>query len=110
MTYAVDRNYWEKKDIFEQMGNISSEVGRAFKAKRQGDDDDSRQALIRALDLFDATAEVQLKIHPVRVKEILRAREQFLTMFYDKQADSTEVKKLENYFLQFAIAARLAAL
>lgn len=42
--------------IFDQMGNIYSEVGRTFKAKRSHDDERYEQALVRAIDLFEATS------------------------------------------------------
>ncbi len=86
--------------IFEQMGNIGSEVGRALKAKRAGDD--FQPALIRALDLFDATVEPLSAAKSPRAKEVLRSRDQFLSAIYDKPDDA-----IEDYFMQFAIAARL---
>ena len=38
--YSIDRDRWSKMTIFEQMGNISSEVGRAIKAKHQNNSKD----------------------------------------------------------------------
>jgi len=98
--YQVDRQRWFTLTIFEQMGNIGSEVGRSFKAKKQNKD--FEPAMIRALDLFDATAEHMLQTTPHRLKELLRAKEQYLNALY--LHDDYE---LENYFTQFAIAARL---
>lgn len=109
MMYAVNRNKWGKLSIFEQMGNIGSEVGRAFNAKTSHRNDDCQQATIRALDLFDATVEAQIGQSPARAREILRAREQFLSGIYAQNTDEMFLKKLDGYFLHFAIAARLKA-
>ena len=35
--YVFDKQKWQNLTIFEQMGNIGSEVGRAFAARRRGD-------------------------------------------------------------------------
>lgn len=81
-SYAVDRRKWAQLSILEQMGNIGSEVGRSIKAKTNGDDQAYQAAL-------------------------LRAKDQYLQLFYNpKLASQAEAKKLENYFTQFAIAAR----
>ena len=98
--YMIDRDEWQKCSIFEQMGNIGSEVGRTLKMKRNGCD--FEPALVRALDLFDATVSGLIKSQPHRAKEVLRAKECFLDTLFLKD-DPT----IETYFMQFAVAARL---
>ncbi|MCE7936321.1 hypothetical protein DYH10_00800 [Candidatus Saccharibacteria bacterium CPR2] len=105
--YNVDIKRWSKMSIFEQMGNIGSEVGRAFKAKRLSDEESCNYAVGRALDLFDATVSVLITTKPYRVKEILRAKDQFLQNIYGEEFNNEDSKMLENYFMQMAIAARL---
>lgn len=100
--YSVDRTRWQELTLFDQMGNIGSEVGRAISAKRSGDIPRQNAALDRALDLFSATVEAQP--YP-RTKEILRARDQFLSIFFGDMDDTIGV---ENYFNQFALAARIS--
>jgi len=97
--YIMNRERWNRMPIFEQLGNIGSEVGRTLKLKRQGED--FEPALIRALDLFDATIEGLVAVKSHRAKEVLRAKEQFLMAVYDREDPS-----IEDYFMQFAIAAR----
>ena len=97
--YSVDRERWGRLTILEQMGNIGSEVGRTIKTKKRGDD--FEPALIRALDLFDATVEALVAKKSHRTKEVLRAKDQFLHALYTREDD-----KIEEYFMQFAIAAR----
>lgn len=101
--HVFDRQKWNAMTIFEQMGNIASEVGRALAAKRQGDQQRLRGALYRGLDLFDATADAWAGQKSPRVREILRAREFFVEAVTTSKDDSS----IESYFMQYAIAARL---
>jgi hypothetical protein len=107
--YSVDREKWAKMTIFEQMGNIYSEVGRSFNALGRGDLENQNNALYRAIDLFDATAEVLISSKPSRVREVLRAKDQYLEVFFGG-ADANSVKNiasLDRYFMQYALAARI---
>ena len=92
--------------IFEQMGNIYSEVGRSFNAKKNNDTEGCEQAAIRALDLFDATIDALVQQKSVRAKEVLRAKDQFLHAIYDEGVNAKDIASLDNYFLHFAVAAR----
>ncbi len=88
--------------MYEQMGNIGSEVGRSLAAKRRGDEKSMRGALYRGLDLIDATAAAWAGQKTLRTRELLRAREQFVEAIITDKEDA----KLEDYFMYFAIAAR----
>ena len=55
--HVFNQQKWQSLTIFEQMGNIGSEVGRAFAARRRGDTAAMTSAWRRGLDLLDATAE-----------------------------------------------------
>lgn len=101
--YAVDQAKWEKMDIFNQMGNIYSEVGRSFKSSGS----DREQAMARAIDLFDATALSLSKAKSPKAREVLRAKEQFLDIVSGKNSSKTAEQSLDGYFMHFAVAARL---
>jgi len=103
--YQMDRERWAQFSIFEQMGNIGSEVGRAINAWRKGDTARADGAIYRALDLFDATAEVWAKRKSPKTREVLRARECFVALFYGGTFEQ-DADALERYFMQFALAAR----
>lgn len=103
--YQIDREYWAQLDILEQMGNIGSEVGRAINSQRRGKKDRVNGAIDRALDLFDATTEILVETKSPRTREVLRARDEFLRLFYDDTFD-TDADGIERYFTQFAVAAR----
>ena len=94
----IDREKWARLSLAEQMGNIGSEVGRAIKSRDNPERRDG--AIERALDLFSATAECYSGL---RLREILRARDEFLRLFFD---DSADYDGVERYFYHFALAAR----
>lgn len=104
--FAVDVAKWGEMTIFEQMGNIYSEVGRSFNAIRKNNLEDRDFAVVRAIDLFDATVVGLVKIKSPKTKEVLRAKDQFLTHVYDPHSTEDQRRSLEQYFLYFAIAAR----
>lgn len=96
---------WQTLSLMEQLGNVGSEVERAFRAHTQGNRGRWERAFDRALELFDLTATDPVRTLPQR-KEILRAREQFCRVFFDDAAEPDLAPYLSKYFLQFAVAAR----
>jgi hypothetical protein len=100
--YVFDKKRWAAMTMFEQMGNIGSEVGRALSAKHRGDQSSMRGALYRGLDLIDTTATLWARQKSPRTTELLRAREQFVETITTDKDDP----KLEDYFMQYALAAR----
>lgn len=104
-SYEIDREHWATLSIFEQMGNIGSEVGRAIKATRAGKESRAQNAVDRAVDLLDATVETLVAEKKPGVKEVLRAREEFLRLFFD-DTFGQDADNIERYFTQFAVAAR----
>lgn len=101
--HAFDRVKWAEMDRFNQLGNIGSEVGRALNAKRQSKLDRSQAAFYRGLDLIDETARIWANRKQSGLKELLYAREQFVESMITDNIDPT----IEDYFMQYAIAARL---
>lgn len=101
-TYQVDRARWARMTIFEQMGNIYSEVGRSLKTC-ESDQKAAEAAMIRALDLFDDTIAEQVKLKSPRAREVLHAKDQYLKLFNSASDDP----QLDSYFMHFAIAARI---
>ena len=102
-TYVVDQEKWARLSIFEQMGNIYSEVGMSFAAKRSHNEERAEAAKVRAIDLFNATTQALANESSPKLKEVLRAKEQYLEAL-DTNSGS---KDIDRYFMQFALAARL---
>jgi len=105
--YKFDRERWAQLSFEEQMGNIGSEVGRAIIAHRNGNTVRETRAIDRAIDLFSATVEVLIGTkYSYRLKEVLRARDEFLRLFFDGTF-SEDADKIDRYFTYFAFAARV---
>jgi hypothetical protein len=101
-TLAAGR--WYELTLMEQFGNIGSEVGRASRAKAQGNEQRLAGALDRALELFDLTlADPRWR---GRLKEIARAREVVCDFLVGDNEYGSTAESLDAYFLPFAIAAR----
>lgn len=104
--YQIDRQRWACLSFDEQMGNIGSEVGRAILAHRSGRTDRQERAIDRAIDLFNATVQVHIGTeYSYRLKEVLRARDEFLRLFFDGTFDE-DAENIERYFNDFAYLAR----
>ena len=104
--YRFDREKWSVLSFDEQMGNIGSEVGRAIKARRDGNPQREARAIDRAIDLFSATVEVLISTrYAYRLKEVLRARDEFLRLFFDGTFEE-DADNIERYFMWFAYIAR----
>ncbi|MEX0934324.1 MAG: hypothetical protein WDZ42_00825 [Candidatus Saccharimonadales bacterium] len=101
--HIFDHQAWGEMTIFEQMGNIGSEVGRALAAKKQGDEDKMMAAFYRGIDLIDETVELWSSQNKPGLKELLLAKEQFAESILTDQKNSG----IEQYFMNFAIAARI---
>ena len=107
INYQVDRVKWSKMSIFDQMGNISSEVGRAINAKKQDNKEDMVNAVNRALDLFDATLDELTRTKSIRLREVIASKDQFLNLINKENPSTNELDSLDRYFTQYAIAARI---
>lgn len=95
---------WLELTLAEQLGNIGSEVGRALRARAQGDLERSDRALDRTLELFDLT--LADRRWATRRKEIARAREIVCDYLVGGNEYGSSAQTLDAYFLGFATAAR----
>lgn len=105
---ALAAGRWAELTLAEQMGNIGSEVDRAFRARSRGDVARAAQAFARALELFDLSGADERWRGPRR-REQRRARELFCATFLSDPAGAQALDDeafLSRYFLQFAVAAR----
>lgn len=95
---------WQSMTLCEQLGNIGSEVGRAARARAQGNEARLWPAVERALELFDLTLADRRWRH--RLKEIARSREVVCDYLVGDNAYGSTPESLDAYFLPFAVAAR----
>jgi len=95
---------WFEMTLLEQLANIGSEVGRATRAKSQGNEQRLAGALDRALELFDLTlADDRWRD---RLREVARAREIVCDFLVGDNEYGSTAESLDRYFLPFATAAR----
>ena len=96
---------WFELSLIEQLANIGSDVIRTIKWKKSGDQELSRQAFWRALELIDLT--IADPKNKRRLKEIVRTREALVDHFvYDNEYHTTD-EIWYNYFFDFNYAAAL---
>lgn len=100
----ITKEQWEALDIFNQMANIGSEVGRAFKWKKAKITNKANSAFFRAWELFDATL-YDMK-NKKRLREINICRELFADLFFDRNEYKETQENFEKYFIDLAIIAR----
>lgn len=95
---------WHTLTLFEQLGNIGSEVSRARSAQSKNERR-FQSAVDRALELFDLT--LSDKRWRGRLREIGRAREVFCDAAYSNGKEyNSSLSDLERYFDHFALVAR----
>ena len=97
---------WNELTLCEQLGNIGSEIGRAISAGKRNNDKRKEDALKRAFELFDLTAADQ-RWKGSKRREVLRSRELTSDFFYGDNEYNQTAALVENYFMQFAMAARI---
>lgn len=104
---ALGTGRWQTLTLVEQLAHVGSEVERALRAHEQGRADRFDHALTRALELFDLTAADDRWRGPRR-REVLRAREESCSVFFGDNTAPGASDYLRKYFVQFAVAARIA--
>ncbi len=99
------RGRWSTLTLAQQLAHVGSEVERAIRAWETRRPDRFERALDRALELFTLTARDE-RWRGHRRREILRTREEFLRLFFDKDPPHDSAPGLKRYFLHFGLLAR----
>ena len=96
---------WHAMSLCEQLGNVGSEISRALRWRTRNPVI-SRNALDRALELFDLTLDdPRLRRSRARLREIARAREVVVDFFVGDNEYRSSEASLQGYFDFFARAA-----
>ena len=97
---------WWTLSLFEQLGNVGSEVSRAIRWTSRNPDI-ARGAFYRALELMDLTlADPRHRQRPARLREIARTREVLVDFFTGSNQYGSNATGLQKYFDAYARAAR----
>ena len=95
---------WQTLSLCEQFANIGSEVSRTIYWQEAGKTENMEKSALRVLELIDLT--IADKRWKGRLFEVLRLREIFCDRFFGKNIYNTTSRKIKEYFLFFALAAR----
>jgi hypothetical protein len=95
---------WYELSIFEQLGNVGSEISRAVKWSGRNAEL-SRGALERALELLDLTLDdPRHRQSPARLRELARVREVVVDFFDGPNQYRSSAAGLQKYFDDYALA------
>lgn len=97
---------WYQLSLFEQLGNIGSEISRAVRWSGRNEQL-ARGAFERALELFDLTLDDPRHRRSLpRLREIARAREVVVDFFDGGNDYHSTAESLQKYFDAYALAVR----
>lgn len=99
----LDVERWHKLSLAQQMGNIGSEVYRAFVWQERGNEEQKEKSIDRFLELIDCS--LSDKRWQKRSLEICRIREVLCDYFFVKNSFGNSFENLINYFNAFALIA-----
>ena len=99
------QNHWHEFTTMEQMANIGAEVGRAIKWRKKGNEEISKNAFYRALELIDFTVDDTKNRNSLG--EILRVREVLADYFVGDNIYKSTDEDWEKYFYFFNFKARI---
>ncbi len=95
---------WKTLSLVEQMAHIGGEVERALSWREKGNEEYSRMAFERALELTDLTlAHLKRFSH---LKEVARLREALVDYFWGANEFKSSATLWRGYFSHFTYAAR----
>jgi len=95
---------WQNLTIFEQLGNIASEISRAIVWEKKMDDKTKKNSLARALELINLTlANKNLKNG---LKEITRLQELVADNYAGEKTYDVSLEDLYNCLLPFAVISK----
>ena len=95
---------WQKLSIFEQLGNIGSEVSRAKYWEDKGEIDRRNSSLERSFDLIDLTLADKKNIW--RSGEVGRLKEVLGDIYSASGNYLVALSDLEKMFVEYAVRAR----
>ncbi len=95
---------WQSLSLCEQLGNIGSEISRAYYWEQKSDSTAKDNSLLRALALIDLTLDDRR--HAGRLKEIARLREVAADFLSTARNYQIGLFDLEKFLTDYALLAR----
>jgi hypothetical protein len=100
---SVSPDAWFKLTLYEQLGNVGSEVGRARKWQHKNQKI-FEGCFFRALELLSLT--ISDPRWRYRLKELCRAKEFLCDAYFGGPLYNSDFASLDKYFHHFAVAAQ----
>ena len=100
----LDSERWGRMPLCEQMANIGSEISRALNWRKKGDEELSKKAITRALELLELSLSSARPFH--RIKELARLKEAVVDYFLGSNEFSSSEVLWRKYFDHFNYLAR----
>ena len=97
---------WFRFSLFEQLGNVGSDVGRAIRWKEKGEAEYSYGAVLRMLQQMNYTI-ADPKNRGSQLREIVRMREILTDYFLGDNEYKSTPEFLQKYFDDFALASAI---
>lgn len=97
---------WFEISCIEQLANVGADVGRAINWKKKGDDERSRSAFYRALELLSLS--IDDSKNKDRLKELTRLYEVLVDYFAGDNQYGSSDELMEKYFYFFNCEAQAA--
>ena len=101
----LESGRWFEMNIFEQLANIGVEVGRAINWKNKGNQEYSRLAFERSLELLYFT--IEDKKNRDKLGELCRLKEVLGDYFMGENQYKSSAENLNKYFYPYNYAARV---
>lgn len=98
---------WAALSLHQRMANIGSEVGRALSWRAKGNEEYSRLAFYRSLELLDLSLNTDRQ--PAHLKELARLRECLVDFFAGDNQYCSSAALWNKYFYPFNFAAASSA-
>ena len=101
--HSITLERWASMGLAEQMANVGAEVGRAINWKNKGNEELSRHAFYRALDLLSLSKRVY---KGSRLQELCRLYEVVVDYFAGENVYGSSDELMNKYFYPFNLLAR----
>jgi len=100
----MNKERWHRFSLAQQLGNIGSEITRARIAQEKGQEQSRQEALLRAIDLVNAS--LQDSRWTSRRRELARFQEVLGDWYAGTNVYSVDIDYLEEYCLQLTLVGQ----
>ena len=97
----LNKERWHSLSFSKQIGNIGSEVQRAYSLQKRGDNEQKERSIDRFLELIDLS--LNDKRWQKKCLEICRIREVLCDYFFTNNSFGNSFESIINYFNAFVL-------